>query len=242
MSGELTTIFGGNKVTIKGGNAALAKAFDDDLQDSGDGQTGGGNLFLNFSGKSGLYSLGRAKDDMDPEEPFVVMNESHQRGWVFWRSNKIVKRHRWAVGSAGIAEEDLEDLEAKKEMDGWKAERAFLCKSLEDGKQVEFSTSTVSAVNAVADMIKSTGDMIKTGADATYPIVGFDKEQFTAHEQTNWKPKLVIMGWASMEQLVAYEAGELELDDLFADEEPEVEVVESKAKKKAAPKRRRPAL
>ena len=174
MSGDLTTIFGGNKVAIKGDHAALVAALDGDLKDSGDGQGGSGNLFLNFSGKKGAYSLGRQKDDMDPEEPIVVMTESHQRGWVFWRSNKIVKRHRWSVGAKGIAEEDLEDLEAKKDMDGWKAERAFLCKSLEDGKQIEFSTSTLSAVNAVADLIAATSVQIKSGADEIYPIVGFD--------------------------------------------------------------------
>jgi hypothetical protein len=244
--GELATIFGGGKVALAGDKAALAAALKQDNEEHGEGSGGGtgvgGAIFLNFSGKKGVYVLGKEKDDMDEDEMFVLMPESATRGWAAWKNSKVIKRHRWGVGEEGIAEEDLEDIAfGKGGSDGWSSERTFIAKSLDDGKQVEFSTTTVSARNSVGDLLGAVSDKMMSGSDATYPIFCFDREEFTAHDQKNFKPTFPIKGWATMEELVAYENEELELDDILSDEDDKPAAIESKSKKKDAPKKRRRA-
>lgn len=244
--GALTKFLGGGKVAVQTDRAALMKAIREDLAETGDASRGGGNLFLNFSGKKGVYSLGKKKSDMDPETPYVVAPSSMARGWVFWANNKVSKRHRWLLTEPKnrVKAEDLEDLPVSRNSDGWKAERSFIARNLEDGVQIEFSTSTVSAVNSIGDLLDEVMDHEED--EAYLPIIGFDKTTFEAHGETNFKPVFEIMAWVSEADLVAFEAEEVDIDDLLAEGvEEEPEVIETKpkpkAKKRAAKKKAAPA-
>ena len=61
-------------------NEDMAAALQESLNENA---SGGGDVdYLSFSGKTGAYSLGRDKDDMDPETMYLLEPQSLIEGWV----------------------------------------------------------------------------------------------------------------------------------------------------------------
>lgn len=215
---ELAKYLSGNQLQIS--DEEMAKHLSQTADEATTG-SGAGVTYLNFSGKTGAYSLGRDKEDIDPEDVFILEPQTCFTGWQCWKASKPVAKHKWSVYAPqnAVAERDLEDHGPYKEKlgEGWKRMLGFGVIDAVEGTQIEFSTDSVSGRNAVSGLLDEIAQRMRAG-EAGIPLVRFDKEQFTAQEQRNWKPKFVVEAWVSRDQVMAYMSEEVEydMDDLIA--------------------------
>tara|TARA_R110000803_G_scaffold149685_1_gene215136 strand:- start:22 stop:714 length:693 start_codon:yes stop_codon:yes gene_type:complete len=187
--------------------------------------SGSGITFLSFSGKTGQYALGRDKDEVDPDDLFIIEPQSIIEGWVCWKGNKPVKRLEWSVyqrKAQAVAEADLEDHGPYRTNmgEGWSPLLGFGVLST-DGKNenIKFTVTSKSGRNAVNDIIEEIKARMRAG-DPSMPLIGFDAETFVAQEQKNYKPKFVVDAWVTREACSAYLNGDLNLDELAAGDIP----------------------
>jgi hypothetical protein len=206
--------------------AAMADAIETD--------TGGGSVsanFLNFSGKTGRYSMGKDRVEVDPASKFVVDPAFNRRGWICWKNSKVAKRHDWSIYSHGaaIAAENLEDLGPYKPGDGWSEERAFACREMDGGAQVIFSTSSKSGNNSVVQLWNEVAARLKLGEPA-YPVIAFTSEKFVAQDQTNYKPVFTVLGWTNATASQAFFNGDISAEEMMGAAAPK-QVEDKKGKK-----------
>jgi hypothetical protein len=206
-------------------DAALADALEKGQQVNGaQGQDSSGVQYLSFSGKTGRYALGKAKDDIDPEDTFLVEPMSLLAGWVCWKGGKPVERTEWSFfGGKAVSEDDLTDHSPynTKAGEGWASLLGFGCLPVggDAAGNVKFSSNTVSAKNAITDLIEE----IKTRSrnkEPALPLIHFEKEQFTAQGQSNYKPKFVVETWVTREQATCFFTGAFSAEDLLEGKKP----------------------
>ncbi len=128
------------------------------------------------------------------------------RGWQCWKNSKPVDKYKWSVYSTDnrVDESDLPDHGPYRQThgEGWKRMLGFGVVEPGTGRQIEFSTDSVSGRNAVSQLLDEIAQRARAG-DATIPLIHFEAEQFVAQEQTNYKPKLVVETWVTREQAAA---------------------------------------
>lgn len=180
----------------------------------------GSVIFINFSGKSGQYSVGRDREDMDPDMAFVPDPASFHKGWAFWQARKVIKRYRelWAHADKLPSYEELEGLEEKTNQDGWSEERGFKLGSPEmPGAVFHFTSTSVSGNNSIKDLRDRMRDRGRANV-AAFPVFTFEREEFEAQGQTNWKPVFNIKGWLTYPNMCAVAEGKAELDDVLEED------------------------
>jgi len=171
--------------------------------------------------------MGQNKEE--PEGPFIVEPKSFMAGWICWKGNRPVDRHEWSIYEKHSApqEHELQDHGPYRDNEGWAPSLAIGAFSADTGTQVKFSTNSKSGCNAVRDLINEVRTRLLSG-EASLPIIEFQSEEFTAQENTNYKPKLAVEAWASRESVAAYIDGSLSFNDLLDG----VSVKKVKSKKK----------
>jgi hypothetical protein len=184
-----------------------------------------GVQYANFSGKMGRYSVGKNKEDIDPERLFFMDFRFAIRGWNCWKGNKPVDKHRWRAVEAGkaVPESHLEDHGPYNDRlgEGWRPMIGFWTKAFDDPDiTLEFTTDSVSGRNSVDDLMQETIQRVRDG-EPFFPVFRFEREQFTAQDQTNWKPVFEVEGWLTEEQvgLVLADVG-YSIDDALTDKKP----------------------
>ena len=220
-----------NSLTAFLGTADLPAMTDADmanaLQEHSDESpnSGGGVTYLSFSGKTGNYSLGRNKDDIDPDDLFLLEPQSIIEGWVCWKSNKPVARVEWSIyqrKAQAVLEADLEDHGPYRQNmgEGWQPLLGFGVMST-DGQMtpIKFTVTSKSGRNAIDDMIEEVKKRMQAGEPAM-PLMGFDSETFVAMEQTNYKPQFEVESWVTREAAAAYFDGTLDLEALIDGKAP----------------------
>jgi hypothetical protein len=224
MSNALTTFL--DKVELPAlSDEALAEAIRESQKE--DGYAGRDNLiFIDFSGKLGRYRAGKGpdKEDVDPARLFFLEPMTALKGWICWKKGKPVGRVEWPylLKDREVSRDELDDHGPYNEGlgEGWFQLRGFGVIALDgSGEQCKFSTNTVSAKNAVEDVMRSIADNASK-AQPSLPIIRFDKEEFEAQGQKNWKPKFVIEAWVTREAASAYFDGNMPLEDLLNGVEP----------------------
>ena len=93
-----------NDVKIFGGHAALVDSATllKNLETSAslDPRAGQeGSVFVNFSGKNGTWQVGPDKDDMDPEEAWLINIHAFEDGIVCWKNNQNLATRMVPAGS-----------------------------------------------------------------------------------------------------------------------------------------------
>ena len=176
--------------------------------------------YLSFSGKTGLYALGKDHDDVDPEALFLVEPMSFTDGWICWKSGKPVDRVEWNYIDLGraVLESDLQDHGPYNSAmgEGWSSLLGFGCVALDNEmNQIKFSSNSVSAKNSITDLHNEIKDRAAR-REPQIPAIHFDKQQFDAQGAKNWKPKFVVEAWVTRESAGAYASGGLTLDDLVS--------------------------
>ena len=234
MSNELTKFLSNDANLPALTDAEMAGA----LQEAATGVTSDttGVQYLTFSGKTGVYGLGRDRTEMDPEDYYLLEPKSFIRGWTCWKGNKPVDRHEWSVYSQGkdVAEHELEDHGPYRPNsgEGWQPMLGFGCMDTDDNLEtsVKFSSTSQSGRNAIGDMMGEIKKRMMDG-EPSMPLIGFDVEEFIAQEKKNFKPVFVVEAWVTREAAAAFAAGDMDIDDLIAGNAPKKKA-KAKAKKK----------
>ena len=220
MSTNLTAFVAGNDLPVLS-DEALADAIEKAQAATGAvAHDTNFTQYLSFSGKTGLYALGKDHDDVDPEALFLVEPMSFTDGWICWKSGKPVDRVEWNYLDQGraVIESDLQDHGPYNSAtgEGWSSLLGFGCVSLDkETTQIKFSSNSISAKNSITDLHNEIKDRARRG-DAQIPVIHIDKEQFEAQGAKNWKPKFVVEVWVTRESAGAYTNGGLTLDDLVS--------------------------
>ena len=210
----------GNELPVLS-DAALADAIEQAQQNTGESSANSAAVqYLSFSGKTGIYALGKNREDIDPEALFLVEPMSFTDGWICWKASKPVDRVEWSYFDQGgsVREADLQDHGPYNSAmgEGWSVLRGVGCVSLDnEATQIKFSSNSISAKNSINDLLGEIKDRSRR-KDAPIPIVHFDKQQFEAQGAKNWKPNFVVEAWVTRESATAYTAGSLTLDELVS--------------------------
>jgi hypothetical protein len=242
MSKELTTFMSKGRLPVVS-DEQLASALTQTVDEAG-GVTQAGLNFLGFSGKQGIYSLGKAKEDVEEEQLFLVEPAATIAGWTCWKASKPIGKHKWLSTDAYmrpelvVAEADLEDHGPYRANtgDGWKEMMGIgLIELVDMDTSIEYSTTAVSAINGLKDLIQEAADRLGR-EEPSMPIIWLGREQFTAQGSTNWKPTFNIEAWVTREAVAAFAEGRLSDEQLLAGAAPRKR---APAKKKAADKKKK---
>ena len=194
MANELTNyLSAGNLPEIS--DADMMAGLSEIIDDSGEGSGPLGFDFMSFSGKTGRYAVGRDKEEVDPGQLFLLEPKAVVEGWTCWKGNRPVDRVEWGVFNRSanrVAKDDLDD---------------------HGPYQIKFTTNSASGNNAIKDILKKIVERVAAG-EPHIPLVFFDSETFTAQDQTNYKPKLVVDAWVDRPSVTAFFAGEMSEDEM----------------------------
>jgi hypothetical protein len=228
MSNELTTLMNKTQVPVA---ADLADALSTTVDQAG-GVSQAGLNFLGFSGKQGVYRLGKNKDDVDEERLFLVEPAATIAGWTCWVESKPVGKHKWLSTDAFrrpelvVPESELENHGDEagnyrpNSGDGWKEMMGIgLVELTEMGTSIEFSSTAVSAINGLKDLIQEAADRLRS-KEPELPVIWLGREQFTAQGSTNWKPTFNVEVWVTRDAAEAFSSGKMSEADLLAAKAP----------------------
>ena len=188
---------------------------------------------LNFSGKTGIWSLGRDKVAPDPNEFFLVEPSYLWRGWTCWKQQKVAGKHEWLATEPQneVAEADLADHGPYNEGagEGWVRSTSIGMIRCETLRAVKFGTTSKSGKNALGDLLDEIRSRLHRKEPA-YPIVNLGKSMFEAQGQTNTKPVFKVAVWVSMAEFKSFVNNETTLDDLVYGEGEDEPKAKGKAK------------
>lgn len=206
---------------------ANAQAMADALSNSAaQGQIGSapdGSVYLNFSGKRGVYEFGKDKEDLDPSEIWLANIASFEEGYVCWKGGKTVATRMANIYSgqhiATPAHDEMGPFNAAQG-EGWFPAKSMVIKSIEaDDRQGYWKINSKSGVAVFADLQAQVAERLRAGR-ACWPLVRLGKEKFEAQGQKNYKPKIDVYGWLSQEAVGELAADpEADIDELIQNSE-----------------------
>ena len=230
MSKSLTAYLGTSNLPALS-DADMANA----LQEHSDDNPTSGVTYLSFSGKTGHYALGRNRDDMDPDDVYLVEPQSILEGWVCWKGNKPIDRVEWSVyqrNAQAVEEHELEDHAPYRTSngEGWQPMLGFGVISLDGmASSIKFTVTSKSGRNAVDDLIEEIKKRMQ-GGEPAMPLISFEVEEFTAQDQKNFKPKLVVETWVTREAASSFFEGDLDAAALIEGDQPKKKKTSRKKK------------
>jgi hypothetical protein len=184
---------------------------------------GGGGEYLQFSGKKGEFSVGRAKVPLDPDEVFLMEIGTFVEGWVCWKGSKPIGRHSWSIYQADeeqVFENELEDHGPynEKNGEGWKKMRGFGFVSLDEKKKsIAFTNNSASGCNSIDDLKLEVRERVLND-EPELPLFAFYCEVFD--ERGNFKPMFDVRAWVTRDAVNAFYDGKLTYDNLLAGKAP----------------------
>lgn len=201
MSNEIVNSPFGKPVAL-----ANAQAMADALSNSAaQGQIGSapdGSVYLNFTGKRGVYEFGKDKADLDDSEVWLVNIASFEEGFVCWKGGKTIATRMANIYSgqhiAAPAHDEMGPFNTQQG-EGWFPAKSMVIKSIEeDDRQGYWKINSKSGVAVFADLQAQVAERLRAGR-ACWPLVRLGKEKFEAQGQKNYKPKLDVYGWLSQD-------------------------------------------
>jgi hypothetical protein len=195
MTGEVVkkTVFGG-AVAMRGG-AGLAAALAQTASEGSLGTAPDGSVFLNFSGKRGVYEWGREKEDVDEDETFIVNPDAFETGWVCWKGGAPVAKRLQNISLPKMQSPDFNEFGPfnANNGEGWFQARSMIIKSVdEDDRQGYWTINSKSGVAAFSDLMDQIAGKIRNG-EPYFPLIRLGSEKFLAQGQWNSKPKFTIV-------------------------------------------------
>lgn len=212
---EKAGVFGGKVGMLD--TASLATALQQSAQLDPRGAAADGSDYMNFSGKRGVYEVGKEKRDISKDELWLVNVPAFEDGWICWKGGRVMASRLARLGTPVPSVDTSEHGPFTGQGDGWHQAKSMTIKSLDTGQQCYFKINSVSGVSVFADLQKEITSRILAG-EPCWPVVGFDREFFTAQGHRNSKPIIIIDGWLSSQQVSE------ELPAIFEDENAELDL------------------
>ena len=236
-----------NDLTTRNNNAVATPAASGNPFLQAAGALGGGNeglTYLSFSGKTGDYTYGQEKDELDHGWKGAVNMASAARGWILWIDSKVEGEEMVKIldGNPPLKSQLEDPGPLDDEDDGWSEQFSFEVGEMESGEKFLFKNGSKSGLRAFGNLLAQYGKAIQKGqnigdeGEELHPVVEFDASEFTPKngkkKDKAYAPKLTIVDWI----------GEAELEEMFGDAdnpenyEQEEEKVEAKKSAKAESK------
>jgi hypothetical protein len=194
---EVATVFGG-AVKLKGNSAALAQAMAqsaaEDPRNNVDGD------YLNFSGKSGRFVIGKDARNIEDDELWVANIAGFESGWVCWKGSKPVATRMASIQGIPVAEPDKNQHAPFGEGEGWFQAKAMSLKSLDTNQQGYMRLNSISGVSAISEFQKLIAARMVAGEPA-WPVFSLSSEAFKSQSYSNYKPVFDVVGWLSDEHV-----------------------------------------
>lgn len=242
--GALAAFMGGAGVPAS--REAVAQALLDAAGQGSSGSGGGDVDYLSYSGKMRRYSIGRDKEQPDPDALYVVDPYASVAGWTCWKGGAVAEKHEWSVFDtvSVVSSSQLRDHGPYADGDGWQFMLGIsMFDTDEPGRMIKFTTTSKSGRNVVADLTSEIAQRILKD-EPEVPVMRLEDEVFVAQGNKNGKPKFVIEGWVTRSEVERFmELGDDgDVDDLLsgsyaAEEEPEAEADEAPEPRKRRARR-----
>lgn len=203
--------------------AAMADALSNSAAQGQIGSAPDGSVYLNFTGKRGVYEFGKDKEDLDASEIWLVNIASFEEGFVCWKGGKTIATRMANIYSgqhiAAPAHDEMGPFNSAQG-EGWFPAKSMVIKSVEaDDRQGYWKINSKSGVAVFADLQAQVAERLRAGR-ACWPLVRLGKEKFEAQGQKNYKPKLDVYGWLSQEAVGELAADpEADIDELIQSSE-----------------------
>lgn len=203
MTDTKVSVFGG-AVALKN-SEALTKALEQSASDDPRGNVDGD--YLNFSGKSGRYVIGKEQRAIGDEELWVANIAGFESGWVCWKGAKPVATRMASIQGTPVSAPDTTEHSPFGEGEGWFQAKAMSVKSLDNMQQGYLRVNSISGVSAISELQKMIAQR-RIAGEASWPVFSFTSEVFKAQSYSNYKPVFEIAGWLSDEVVeAAFEPG-----------------------------------
>ena len=208
------TIFGGQGKVALTNTDALKRALDTSVQDDprGGGEDG---VYINFSGKRGVYEIGPDKDGADPDEIWLVNTASFESGWICWKGGRPVAKRMASIYGDPVVTPDMTEHGPFPEGsgEGWFICKSMTLRSLDSGVQGVFTTNSKSGVSSLVGIQKEIASRV--GDLPSWAIIQLSHEEFSAQGNKNFKPVFPVFGWLGDAQINALaELEEITEDDI----------------------------
>lgn len=216
---KAVAVFGG-KVNVADVRSLAQKAAEAAQNDPRGGAPGGSD-YLNFSGKRGIFTIGKDDRRIDTDELWAVDVTSFEEGWICWKGGKPAST-RLANIYTGVPVrapdgDELGPFDTKKG-EGWFQAKGMVVKSMDNGQQGYLKLNSVSGVSAMAELIGAFSERAAAG-EAAWPVIRLDTEEFEAQGFKNFKPKFEIVAWLETSELMAIANGDASLDDFLEEDD-----------------------
>ncbi len=199
------TIFGGQGRVALTNTDALKRALDTSVQDDprGGGEDG---VYINFSGKRGVYEIGPDKDGADPDEIWLVNTASFESGWICWKSGRPVAKRMASIYGDPVVTPDMNEHGPFQDGsgEGWYVAKSMILRSLDSGVQGVFTTNSKSGVSSLVGIQKEIASRV--GEQPSWAIIQLSSEEFSAQGNKNFKPIFPVFGWLGDAQINALAA------------------------------------
>lgn len=202
--GALAAFMSGGGVPAKKDEVAQAL-----LDSAGQGRSGdGGDVqFLSYSGKMRRYSIGRDKEQPDPDALYVLDPYASVAGWTCWKGGSVAEKHEWSVfdKTQEVPASQLRDHGPyQDDGDGWQFMLGVAMFDVDEpGQMIKFTTTSKSGRNVVADLTAEVAKRIMAD-EPEVPIIKLADETFTAQGKTNGKPKFEVEGWTTRQEVETF--------------------------------------
>lgn len=212
---EKAGVFGGKVSMVN--TEALKEALAGSAQLDPRGGAADGSDYMNFSGKRGVYEIGKEKRSTNEDELWLVNVPAFEDGWICWKGGRPIATRLAKLGQEIPTVDQTEHGPFDKSGDGWYQAKSLTVRSIDTGQQCYFKINSVSGVSTFAELQKEITQRIMAG-DPFWPVIGFGIEKFQAQGHTNYKPVINIDGWLSSEQVMN------ELPAIFEDDDAEIDL------------------
>jgi hypothetical protein len=128
------------------------------------------------------------------------------RGFICWKSNEVADEQMQLVSVPGeaIKKEDLIDHGPYDgDMDGWRTQAQVNLRSLENGMEMLFKTSSKGGLNAISSVSKEFSNQLKLGPkEMPVPIITLEPG-FYKHKEFGkiFFPKLNVVRWVPLSEV-----------------------------------------
>lgn len=240
MTNEVAkSVFGGS-VAIRDMKSMAEKAQASAMNNPRQGAPDGSD-YMNFSGKRGIFTIGKDNRSVQSDEYWLVNAASFEDGYICWKGGKPVAVRLLNIysGLPPIPSPDPQELGPfTKDGEGWYQAKGLVLKSLDNDQQGYLKINSVSGVAEIALLIEEFAKRAAVG-DPCWPVVCLEAEEFTAQGYKNFKPKFEIQGWLGEEQIARLATeDDVSVEELLGMEAAE-KVAELPPPKAATARRRR---
>lgn len=151
--------------------------------------------------KAGRWIYGPAEIEPDADELWAINPKSIKVGFIGWKGGEVVGEQMFPFLSGNRVDPDtLEPIVSSKNDDGWKEQKSVELKSLDDGVEVLFRTSSKGGMSAFADLGTALAEQIAADPSHPVPVVKLSSDSYK-HKQYGeiFTPIFEIVEWRTMD-------------------------------------------